>query len=529
MHIALLAVALWVAWRPAETVAATPVVLALAALMLAPWAHRRTPRTWMEGGVAAAGLALAAASMSALGGWDRSTAVEELALAAAVGALVWIGSRERVPSSFPRLLALGLAALAGWGLWQLTAGFERAMVAVGTLPVELQGNAVERLESGRAFASLLLPGHLAVLFAAALPILVAATGPSWRSAAWWAGAVLCGAGLLMTRSPIGIGLAVLGLAALLARRRSGIVAVGTVVLAAVLVLAVVWRPDVGELDPVRLRVDNWRTAVWAWSGSPITGVGFGGFGQATQAVPFEVGNRPAHAHCLPLEWLAELGIAGGLLFALCTWWLAGLVIRLWRRRPELAVSVAVVALHNLVDFSLYTSGVAIPWAVLLGWGLAEVRDPVEEPEPGRARVAIVAVAALAAAGALLHATSVTLQEAAGATPSARQRYEDAELAHRIAPWRTDPVPIGAAAALETGDRDVLEEAAELVTAGRRWRPFSATLAESAGRLDFARGRVAAGASEILTAARAQPASRRRAEDWDRLRIRLEGGGAGATR
>jgi len=528
-QIALLVLALWTAWRPSETVAATPVVVALAVLLLVPWAHRHTPRGRMETGLVATGLLLAAVSFSALGGWDRATAVTELALFSAVGALAWIGSRRKVPEDFPRLLALGVAALAGWAFWQVTAGFEQAADAIGVLPAELQVNALERLESGRAFASLLLPGHLAVLFAAALPILLAAIRPSRRSIVWVAGAGLCVAGLLMTRSPIGIGLAVLALAALLMKKRSGVVAAGVVLLVAVLVVAVIWRPDVGDLDPVRLRLDNWHTAVWALSGSPVTGVGMGSFGQATQVVPFEVGNRPAHAHSLPLEWAAELGVFGVLLFFVGGWWLVQLMIRLWPHRPELAVSLAVVVLHNLVDFSLYTSGVAVPWAVLLGWGLAEVRSEEQEIVPSRGRVVMVGLSALAVAGTLLHATSVTLERAAKVSPPARQRYEDAVMAHRIAPWRVDPVPLAAAAALETGDPGELTGALELVASGRRLRPSSAGLAAAGGELELALGRVPAGASEILRAARLQPAAKPRAEMWEELEQRLEVGSRSEAR
>ena len=528
-QIALLALALWTAWRPSETVAVTPVLLALAILLMVPWAHRHTPRGRMETGLVAAGLLLAAVSLSALGGWVRTVAVTELPLFSAVGALAWIGSRGKAPEYFPRLLALGVAALAVWAFWQVTVGFDQARDAIGVLPAELQVNAAERLESGRAFASLLLPGHLAVLFAAALPILVAAIRPSRRSVVWVAGASLCVAGLLMARSPIGIGLAVLALAALLMKKRSGVAAAGVVLLVVVLVVAVIWRPDVGDLDPVRLRLDNWRTALWALSGSPVTGVGVGSFGQATQTVPFEVGNRPAHAHSLPLEWAAELGVLGVLLFFVGGWWLVQLMIRLWPQRPELAVSLGVVVLHNLVDFSLYTSGVAVPWAVLLGWGLAEVRSEEREIVPSRGRVVMVGLSALAVAGTLLNATSVTLERAANVSPSARQRYEDAVLAHRIAPWRVDPVPLAAAAALETGDPGELTGALDLVASGRRLRPFSAGLAAAGGQLDLALGRVPAGASEILRAARLQPAARPRTEMWEELERRLEAGSRSAAR
>ena len=59
------------------------------------------------------------------------------------------------------------------------------------------------------------------------------------------------------------------------RRRWSAVAV-VAVLACGAAAAFMVRPDLVALDPVRLRLDNWRTAAWVWSTSPVAGVGFGG-------------------------------------------------------------------------------------------------------------------------------------------------------------------------------------------------------------------------------------------------------------
>jgi hypothetical protein len=520
-HIALLMLALWTVWQPAETTAATPTILALAVLALVPWAHARTDGSRLWWGIGATAMAAGALGFSAAGGWDRSTAVAELALLAVVVALVWVASREEVPQLAPGLVAAGIALLALWALWQVTVGFDRAQEAVATLPLVWQANAAERLASGRAFASQLLPGHLAVLFATALPLLLAPIRRSGRRVPWAVAACLCVLGLVLTRSPIGIGLAGAAMVVLLARRRTLATTVTVVVLAAVLLLAVVWRPDVGELEPVRLRTDNWRTAVWAWTTSPVAGVGFGSFGQAIQAVPFEVGNRPAHAHNLPLEWLAELGLAGGVGWLLAAVWLARLLRRLWPTQPELAVALAVVPFHNLVDFSIFTSGVAIPWAVLLGWGISVDRSGQSAAADRTSRVLLVTVATLAVAGCLLHATSVTLERSAVAAPSALAQFEDARAAHRFAPWRVQPIAVAAAAAIESGERGRLDEAAGLLRSGRWLRPRSAMLAEAAGRIDLARGRVPTGVSWIRLAAELQPASDARRGTWESLEERLE--------
>ena len=525
-QIALLSVALLTAWRPAETTAATPLVIALAVLALVPWTHHRTA----AGGLARGWIvctAVAALALSAVGGEDRANAAAELALAVAVASLAWTASREEAPERLQRLLALGLAALALWALYQVTVGFDRAQLLVGTLPEALRVNAAERIASGRAFASLLLPGHLAVVLATALPILAAAVRPSWRSAGWLAGALLCGVGLVLTRSPIGISLAVLALAVLAARRRRALLIAGLVALAIGLVAVVAMRGDVGELEPLRLRADNWQTAVWAWQSSPLTGVGLGSYGQATRAVPIEVGNLPAHAHSLPLEWLAELGVVGLLAAAAGAFWLAGLLRRLWPRRPELAVALAVVPLHNLVDFSLYTSGVAVPWAVLLGWGVAAARPDRPVIERGLRRELLVAAASLAVAVTLLHLTSVTVEAAAGSAVAPEQRVDGALEAQRLAPWRTTPPLLAAAAAVDTADEERLAAAAAALERGRWWRPQSAALAAAAAEVSLARGLVPTAAAGAWAAQHLQPRSGDRRDAWAAFSTRLEAAGDAA--
>jgi hypothetical protein len=483
----------------------------------------------MRLGLTVCGLGFGALLLSGAGGWDRSTASVQLALLAAVVAIIWIASRQRVPDGFPEMLAAGIALLAIWAAWQVAVGFDRAGASVAALPPAWQANAADRLTGGRAFASLLLPGHLAALFAMALPVLVGSIQGSRRWWLWSIAALLTIGGLVMTRSPIGIGLAACAMVVLLVRRRSGAVLMVVVALLGLLSVTVLWRADVAALEPVQLRLDNWRTAVWVWGTAPVAGVGFGGYGQATQAVPFEVGNRPAHAHNLPLEMAAELGVTGVLGAVVAALWLAGLARRLWPDHPAVAVGLVVVPIHNLVDFSLHTSGVAVPWALYVGWCLS--LDPRTEGQPaGRiSRAFLVTLAAGAVAVGLLHATSVALERAAIASDSARQRFSDAELSCRFGPWRVSPVAPAVSAALETGHPDDLERAAALLERGRFLRPRSAALAEASGRVDLARGAVPTGAAWIRRAAQLQPALDMRIEDWNGLRSRLDNGSGHAVR
>jgi hypothetical protein len=520
---------LWAAWRPCETFAATPLVLALAALALIPRTIRYTRRSALSQGLVASAALLLLASASALAGWDPASGFARIALAAAVATLVWQASRTPVEDRTLKIFALGLALLALWGSWQVLIGFERAQSVVSELPLHMQDNASERLASGRAFASLLLPSHLAVLLATALPVLLASVRRGWSSAGWLAGSVLCVIGLILSYSPIGIGLAVAASLAVAARRRRWLVLATVGLLLVAMAAAFVVRPDLTEFRPLQLRVDNWRTASWLWTSSPVAGVGLGGYGQASQAVPFEVGNRPAHAHSLPAEWVAELGLSGVAAAALAMIAMVVLVRRLWRFRPELAAALAVVPLHNLVDFSLYTSGVALPWAVLLGWGLAATREPEREAVAHRLRPALVGMAALVVAVVTLHVTSVVVAEAAQREESAGAKLDRLAAAHRLAPWRLEAVAGCAITALESSQPELVNEAGQILESSRWLRPNSAVLAGLASRLDVARGRPSSAAAEAWAAGRAQPFVRAHDKHLEALIEGLSSGAEGLER
>lgn len=469
-------------------------------------------------------MACAAVLASVLTGLDPATGLSELALLAAATTLAWLASREPASPLALRLFALGLAALALWGLWQVMVGFGRAAEMVGELPPAMQANAAARLASGRAFASLLLPGHLAALLATALPLLIAGVRRSWQGLVWAAGAALCAVGLALTYSPVGITLGIAACLAVILNRRSrrlGLAIVGLLALA--LAGAFLARPDLAQLEPLALRVDNWRTAAWVCSTAPLTGVGLGGFGQAARTVPFATGNLPAHAHSLPLEWAAELGLVGLLAFGGAAVALARLLRRLWRHAPALAVAIAVVPLANLVDFSLYSSGVALPWAVLLGCGIATARSaPPALAEHPRLRLAALSGAALAVGLALLQLTSVVVQSAPpGAGPEAT--YEAATRAGRLAPWRLEPTLAAGSAALASRRQEVERGALETVRRARWLRPRSASLASLASQLELALERAPSAVSEAWRAAEEQPRAASRTAALAELVAWLEGG------
>lgn len=501
----LLALAGWVVWRPAETNSLSAVLIAAVVLGLTVWGWRRTSAdhgaTWLV--AASVACLLLAAGMA---GWDPAAAVTELSLVIAIAALVWLASRQAPPERWPAVLAVVISALALWGLRQVGGGPEYAASVLEQLPEHFHEAAVERLASRRAFASQPLPSHLAVLFATALPLLLDRLRPRWTTAPWAAASVLCVVGLLLTRSPIGAALALAACMAMaFARNRRRLVWV-VLVLALILILVVIGRGDVMDLDPLRLRLDNWRTAWWVWSTAPASGVGTAGFAQAAQAVPFEVGNRPMHAHSLPLEWLAELGPVGLLAFVFLAVSLWRLTRSLWPHRPDLAVAVAVIPAHNLLDFSLYGSGVALPWAVLVGWGVASCRTAPEPGRGGAGRTVLVLVASAALFLTVLHVTSTAVEEAAAGSENAAERFSGATQARRLAPWRIDPLGLMASASLDSNDPDLVTEALTELEMARWLRPRSSALAGLRARLAVALGEVPTAASEAWSSRHDNPSS-----------------------
>jgi hypothetical protein len=511
-----------------ETVEFTAVVVTSAVLALSVWGWRRSSTTETARWLGAAIVVVTMLGVSAMSGWDPARGVGELGLLAALAALIWLASRTRPPEGFPELLALALAGLALWGLWQVSGGLEAIRPDVEGLRGAARSYAEERLASRRAFASLPLPSHLAVLLATALPLLLARVRATAGGVGWGLGAAVAVIGLAATRSPVGVGLALLACGALAARRSRVVLVAVTVLLAVALVGVVVVRDDVARLEPVALRADNWRSATWLWSTAPAAGAGFASFAQATQATPLEVGNRPAHAHSLPLECLAELGPVGLVFWVVAAVGLLRLVWVLRSRAAAVAVAVMVVPLHNLVDFSLFVSGVAVPWAVLLGWAVAIGKREPAPVEAPRGRVLAVLAAAVGVGLATLHATGVLVEQTSADSPDPVVRSAGAVQALRLAPWRVEPLFLLASSALESGDPTLLEIAWEEMESKRWLRPGSAALAERRAQVALARGAVSLAAAELWSAVEMGGPDREREQLLGELLRRLEGESSAAT-
>lgn len=510
-------------WHPADIHPWSAVVLAVVGLLLVPWAWQRTSVTGFRAVLVIVCAWVVFLGVGQAGGWDRSEALTEIFLLSGLLAIMWFASREAPSTRSVEVFSVVVAALAVWGMTQSWGGLEQIRPQIEALPEHLRAGALARVEQRRAFASLLLPSHLAVVLATALPILIARI----RSDVWgW----MCGgvaliacAGIVATRSPVGGALAVLacGGVMLSAKRRFRMWVVAVLGLAALAAAGL--RPDVVSLEPLALRFDNWSAALWAWSKAPVVGVGLGGFGQAAQAVPWAVGNRPLHAHCLPLEWLAELGVVGALTWVLLFWLLLKHVGRLWPKSPGLAAALLVVPVHNLVDFSFYSSGVLFPWGLLLGWSLAMVRNPAERsPDrvPERLRILPVVVATVFLAFALLSLTSHYLVAAAEGYGPPEARLDWAYKAAALAPWSGMPVEAVGMIAFEMGDRSHARDAAEFVRRRSWQRPRSASRAHLEARLYQYAGDPVACLGQLWRAAALQPHEPRRQRAFEEAQAQM---------
>jgi hypothetical protein len=196
---------------------------------------------------------------------------------------------------------------------------------------------------------------------------------------------------------------------------------------------------------------------------------------------------------------------------------------LWPRRPDLAVALAVVPAHNLVDFSLFGSGVALPWSVLLGWGISIRNGQRETGSSATGRKMMVAAAALTLAVTTLHATSVTLSRAAFFEDSPGERFAIDARALELAPWRTQPLVGMAVGALDSRDPELIVRAAQELERARWLRPRSASLADLRGLLAEAQGSGPTAVGEAWAAARDNPSNPVYTTRMNALLQRLPGG------
>ena len=457
--------ALALAWPPEVHPEAGPLVaLLLAAGLLA--APRRLPP-------AAPVLALAFVAfnlaVSVAPGRTLETAAR-FALPAGALALGLLAGRAR--------FTLPLAALGavGAGLGALAVAQRAGLLALeasAARELGLPALVVARLAENRPFATHLVPAALAGALVLALAALVAlaARGASWR---WIApGLALAGAGLVATGSLGGlIGLAAGALVALpwraLARRRAAWGALACLLAGTAALVALRPGPvlDFSRPDhPLAMRAGNWRGGVLTALRQPAAGTGLGSFASLYPAVRRPQDIETLYAHDSWLQLAGEGGLAALVLLAAAAW----LVARRARaelpadQRWALAGTVAFAA-HNLVDFTAYLPGVAVPAMTLAALAFAREGDGGSgEATPARPRAGnVFAALALLAPAAVL-----------GGDALARRGLERAEGA-----WRAAGDP-GAARA------PAVPEAARAALAAARWAPFSTTVTARAAALALA--------------------------------------------
>jgi O-antigen ligase len=137
-----------------------------------------------------------------------------------------------------------------------------------------------------------------------------------------------------------------------------------------------------QVNGASVRLTLWRDALQMLAAHPWLGVGYGQFAwnsfllAGTHAAN-EVTHPAEHAHSLPLNLLAELGIFAGMLLATCGWlWIKaatkdGMSLERWWMWSLLAV----LGIHSMLEYPLWYSyflGIA---AVLLGAGETRLLHP----------------------------------------------------------------------------------------------------------------------------------------------------------
>jgi hypothetical protein len=479
-------VAVLAAWGAARYPAAVPLIWL--ALTLSCLAVPVDERRFLETGWLLAGMVVLAV------GWivalDHELAARHSLLFVAAALTFGLARREPPGDRLLGMLAAALAATSVVAVVQVCGGLDAARGLVDELPLALRERADLRLASGRAFGTASLPGHFAALQLLAGPLLVgrALRSRGGRRAGWWVAVAVVAVGVVLTRSVAGwmvaaaLVLTVLSHGASARLRWSGAAAL---VLAGVVTLAL--RPDLARLEPVALRWVNWQSAAWVAAHHPWLGVGLGGIGQAALQAPTAAANSTPYAHNSLLQLGAEFGVAGALVLAAGLWALVRLLRAGWKEERALALAVAVVPLHNLVDFSLYAPEVVLPWAVLTGTLAGRLGAPVRRPTPAWLLLPLL-LGGLAVSTLSWRAEAQA--EQAVLLPRS-ERVAAAVAAAGWAPWTVTPLVVAAGEALAAGPSPSDAVALDAALAGRWWvQPRSAGWAEARARLLLAADRPA---------------------------------------
>jgi O-Antigen ligase len=253
-------------------------------------------------------------------------------------------------------------------------------------------------------------------------------------------------------------------------------------------------------DPTRLVSSNsgnrwvwWKEAAGAWSDKPLHGWGAGSFA-VTHRLYREVELGVKQPHNMPLQFLAETGIAGTLLVCGAIGFLLFCALDRLRRMPygrerDLAVALYAGAVawlvHGLVDWDWDIPGVTVPVLIFLGVLAATPWHPRATGPVGSAtgtRGLALAIACgggglvIVSAGLPMLADQKAIAAQAVSTDAGAGELQDAaaeaDLAARLDP--TAVRPLLAAAALAEGRGRLFDAHGFLLEAADR-QPYSSTV------------------------------------------------------
>jgi putative inorganic carbon (HCO3(-)) transporter len=467
-----------------------------------------------------------------------------VAVAAGLGASLLPASTRRGPLA-PTALAVAGALLGAGAIYEKLWGLEARAARLAAEPLLADREAViARLAEGRAFEPFATPAALGGFLALGLCVTLACALEcrGRRRALLLAAVALEGLGLLCAASATALAALLVALAVVgLVRRRSrrGLLIGGTAVLVAIGAVALIRGPKLWSTEdpdsPWRLRAGNFRVAWSMVQDRPWAGLGPGGFAEGYPQYRRPGDNETRHAHSLPLELGAELGVAGWLVATPLFFVLfAGPLLR--RRPPDeprwhegLAAGLLVFAVQNLADFTAFFP--SLLWLAALGRGLLRRNDAAAVPTRDGVRLlragalAVVAGAAvLAGLGGLASDRRLAARQAgfAGERTAARTH---AERATALAPWNVDGwvqrAQSGLAADAEPS-LDVLHAALADVDRAIRLSPLRPEARWLRARIRVGLGDGPGAYADLAAAARLYPMRESYAADRDRLFTALGG-------
>lgn len=305
-----------------------------------------------------------------------------------------------------KLLVALAAAVSLYGIYQYAAGFghseeylrEYGQAEFGLTAKQIR-HALEAFDYRRAFSTMFSPNALAGYLAMTLPVGLALymKARKYGEKTLWAAAVALMFGCAaLTKSTGGLAAMAAGLAVFAALTFRGGRGWNTAVVAAVAVLCAAGYfvlssrtgGSYGIENSISERANYFRGAFATFMESPVIGRGAGTFQVTYLAKIPPGGGGSRYAHDLPLQTLAETGLAGlaavaalfGAFFGRCR-----SVIR--SGGPDAPVYAALAAggaaflAHNLVDFTYYVIDSAVVWWLYFGLVTATEDDsrPLAKP------------------------------------------------------------------------------------------------------------------------------------------------------